>query len=114
MQKIFRKLPESEWEGFIQWLFEYEYTLLGIPVPSQTIYLRVDPKISQKLISGRYHGDEGKKDIHEANVAYLIQARRAADYCAKHLNWQVVECIRNNAMRSIEDVHADILQIIGG
>ena len=106
------KLPEPEWEGFIQWLFHYEYTLLGIPAPLRTIYLRVDPEVSQKLMSGRYHGDEGKKDIHEVNVAYLMQARKSADYCAKQLGWDVVECIEDGAMRSIEAISSDIMRIV--
>lgn len=103
------KLPETEWDGFIKWLFHYEYELLGIPVPYRTIYLRVDPEISQKLMTERYEGNETKKDIHEANVNYLKRSRQAADYCAKALNWSVVECIQNDEMRKIEDIHAQLL-----
>lgn len=103
------KLPETEWDGFIKWLFHYEYELLGIPVPYRTIYLRVDPEISQKLMTERYEGNDTKKDIHEANVNYLKRSRQAADYCAKALNWSVVECIQNDEMRKIEDIHAQLL-----
>ena len=46
------------------WLFDYEYRRLGIPAPDLVIFLDVDPEISQKLIFGRYQGDESKKDIH--------------------------------------------------
>lgn len=107
------KLPEAEWDGFIKWLFHYEYELLGIPVPYRTIYLRVDPEISQKLMTERYDGNEAKKDIHEANLEYLKCSRMAADYCAKVLNWSVVECIQNEAMRTIEAIHSDILNLVG-
>lgn len=106
------KLPEAEWDGFIKWLFHYEYELLGIPAPYQTIYLRVDPEVSQKLMSGRYHGDEAKKDIHEANHDYLKQSRQAADYCAKMLGWNVVECISDDCMRTVDDITKEILSII--
>ena len=102
------KLPESEWEGFIQWLFHYEYELLGIPTPFRTIYLRVDPEVSQKLMTGRYAGDETKKDIHEADLAYLKRSRLAADYCAKALNWNVIECTADGEMLDIDSIHQRI------
>ena len=103
------KLPETEWADFLAWLFHYEYTLLGIPAPFRTVYLRVDPAVSQKLMTGRYQGDESKKDIHEANTAYLMQARRAADHCAKALSWRVVECVSGGAMRTVDEIAAEVL-----
>lgn len=103
------KLPEAEWDEFLKWLFHYEYELLGIPAPFRTLYLRVDPEISQKLMDQRYQGDASKKDIHEANVAYLMRARRAADYCAKTLDWHVVECVAAGAMRTVDAIADEIL-----
>ena len=55
------KLPPEEWDGYLGWLFDYEYRLLGLPAPDGVIYLRVDPAVSQKLMPGRYHGDESKR-----------------------------------------------------
>ena len=106
------KLPDQEWNGFIKWLFHYEYELLGIPAPFRTVYLRVDPEVSQKLMTGRYHGDEAKKDIHEANLAYLKRSRQAADFCAKTLGWSVIECTDGSSMKSIDEIHKEILQTI--
>ena len=103
------KLPEAEWEAFIRWLFRYEYELLGIPAPYRTIYLRVDPNVSQALMTKRYEGNEAKKDIHEANLEYLRRSRTAADYCAKALGWHTVECIEQDKMRSIEEIHSEVL-----
>ena len=65
------KLPEEKWEEYIQWLEDYEYRKLGLPRPDQVIFLDMPIEISQKLMSGRYNGDEAKKDIHEADVSYL-------------------------------------------
>ncbi|MBQ8297998.1 MAG: deoxynucleoside kinase [Ruminococcus sp.] len=105
------KLPEEEWEEFVKWLFVYEYQLLGIPEPYRTIYLRVDPEVSQRLMTKRYDSNESKKDIHERNVEYLMRSRRAADYCARTLGWSCVECVRDGEMRSIEEIAAEILCI---
>lgn len=106
------KLPETEWDGFLDWLFHYEYELLGIPAPAAVLYLRLDPAVSQKLMTGRYHGDEKKKDIHESNIEYLNRSRLAAEYCADRLGWRTVECLGENGMRSIEDIHGEIMGII--
>ena len=55
------KLPPEEWEQFLHWLFDYEFHLLGLPAPDCVIYLQVDPAVSQKLMTQRYHGDESKR-----------------------------------------------------
>ena len=104
------KLPEEQWDGYLQWLFDFEYRLIGIPAPDSVIYLKVDPAISQQLMTGRYQGDEGKKDIHEGNLAYLNRSRLAANYCSRKLGWIEVECCDENGMRSIEAIQEDILR----
>lgn len=55
------KLSEGQWDSYLEWLFCYEYILLGIPKPDIVIYLNVDTQVSQKLIAGRYQGDESKR-----------------------------------------------------
>ena len=106
------KLPKEQWNDFLKWLFYYEYELLGIPKPLCTIYLRVDPCVSQKLMSERYKGDESKKDIHESNIEYLRNTQAAADYCAEKLGWNVIECVHDGKMRSVQDISDEILEIL--
>lgn len=106
------KLPRQEWPAFLDWLFDHEYNRLGIPAPDRVIYLRVDPEVSQQLMSQRYHNNETKKDIHERDVDYLKQSRQAADYCAHTLGWITVECCENQAMRSIESIQRDVLAAV--
>ena len=107
------KLPEEEWDAFLQWLFRYEYDLLGIPAPESVIYLEVDPEISQKLMAGRYEGDEARKDIHERNVQYLQRSAKAAAYCCQKLGWKKIGCAREGKMRTIEDISAEIMETLG-
>ena len=106
------KLPEAEWEGYLNWLFHFEYDLLGIPKPDRVFYLQTDPGMSQKLLTERYRGDEKKKDIHERNADYLAHSRAAAEFCARKLGWTTIHCVRDGAMRSIEDIHAELLQLV--
>ena len=102
------KLPPEQWESFLGWLFDFEFHLLGLPAPDEVIYLQVDPAVSQKLMTQRYHGDESRKDVHEKDIEYLARSRRAAEYCAEHLGWATVHCTENGAMRTIEEIQAEV------
>lgn len=108
------KLPRDQWDGYIRWLFDFEFDLMGIPAPDTVVYLRVDPAVSQKLMTARYQGDESKKDIHESNLDYLAKSREAAEYCAQKLNWKTVSCTQGDAMRTIEEIHKEVMDLIEG
>lgn len=106
------KLPESEWDGFLSWIFDYEHKKLGIPEADITIFLDMPPEVSQKLLSERYHGDESQKDIHEADRAYLRDCRRAALFSAERLGWKVISCAENGEPLPIEAISAAIMKEI--
>ena len=106
------KVDESERDSYIEWLFDYEYNRLAIPSPDLVIFLEVDPSISQKLIFGRYQGDESKKDIHEADFSYLLRCRSSAMYAIEHLGWERIDCTENGEMKSIEAINDVILSKI--
>lgn len=107
------KLPRQEWDGFIDWLFTFEFRQMGIPAPDKVIYLQVDPAVSQRLMTQRYAGDESRKDIHESNLAYLEKSRQAAQYCAEKLNWTTIPCDDGENMRAIARIHQDVMAAIG-
>lgn len=105
------KLDRDQWDAYLEWLFRFEYEMLGIPEPAAVIYLRVDPTVSQKLMEERYHGED-KRDIHEKDIAYLVRCQEAAEYCAKKLGWQTVECIRDGQLRPVEAIRTEILSLV--
>lgn len=106
------KLEKSEWDGFLGWLFDFEYEKLGLPKPDRTIFLDMPIEVSQKLMTQRYNGDEGKKDIHERDTAFLSACREAALYTAKKCGWDMVACSQNGEPRGIEDINKDLCRII--
>ena len=103
------KLKDRERDDYIAWLYDYEYRRLLIPEPDMIVFLDVDPAISQKLIDGRYGGDESKKDIHESNMAYLLRCRESALYAIEKLGWLRISCSRNGEMRTIEDINDELI-----
>ena len=113
------KLPPMHWDGFLNWLFDFEYKKIGIPTPDEVIYLAVDPEVSQRLLTERYQGHEEKKDIQEKDREYIARSRAAAEYCARTLGWHRIECTAADAngaksMRSVEDINAEILAELAG
>lgn len=104
------KMDESEWQGFLDWLYDLEYNKVGIPKPDKVIFLDMPIEVSQKLLSGRYNGDEGKKDIHESDTAYLDKCRKAAMFTAKYSGWTIIPCAKDGEPRTIEDIAKDILE----
>ena len=47
-------------------------------------------------------------DIHEQDMEYLATCRQAGRAAADYYGWTVIQCVRDGAMRSIEDIHEEI------
>lgn len=107
-----QKMPREQWDAYLSWLEDFEYGKLGVPRPDCVIYLDMPIDVSQKLLMRRYDGDAGKKDIHEANVAYLRSCRTAALYAADKLGWHVISCAEGDEPRSIESIANEAAQIV--
>ena len=107
------KEPRESWDSYLSWLEDLEYEKVGLPRPTQVIYLDVEPEVSRALLSKRYEGDESKKDIHEANFAYLLRCREAALYAAEKFGWKVIRCNEGSVMRSVEDISNEIWSEVG-
>lgn len=110
------KLPREEWDNYLAWIDDLEYKRVGLPAPDRVVYLDMHPDTSRKLLSARYQGDETKRDLHEANLAYLLQCREAALYGARQKGWSVIRCcdgqdpfLPDTIARQIWEAVADIL-----
>lgn len=106
------KLPENQWDEYIDWLYDYECDKLGLPQADITIFLDMPVEVSQKFLSRRYNGDENKKDIHESDTEYLEKCRKSALYSAERLGWNIVECSENGIPLSIDEVFSRIMKFI--
>lgn len=112
------KLPPMHWDGFLEWLFDFEYKKMGIPAPDAVVYLSVEVEVSQRLIAERYHGDTNKMDIQEKDIEYLARSRAAAEYCARKLGWERIVCTKEEngqrIMRSADEIHAEVMDRLAG
>ena len=101
-------------EKFIDWLSDYEYEKLGLPKPDVVIFLDMPPEAAQFLMKNRANKitGEAKKDIHESDKNYLHAAYNNAVEVASHQAWKRVVCANGLDVRSIEDIHKEIVSIV--
>jgi len=105
---------EEEREKFLNWLWNLEFELYGLPIPTEVFFLKMPPEKALELIQDRENKftHESQKDIHEKDENHLMDAHNAACEVAKDYNWYEVNCVKNNKIRTIEDIHEEIYQEI--
>lgn len=100
-------LPEEKRGEFFKWLDELEYRTNGMPKEDLTILLNIDPKVGQMNIIDRH------PDIHEKNLKHLKQAGQIYMNLAKEESgWYIVECMEADQVRSQEEIHQEIINIL--
>ena len=103
----------AEKERYIQWLSDLEYNIFGLPKPDCVIFLDMPPAYSLKLRQQRNELKQGlTADIHEADQTYLQNAYKNAIGIAKHQEWHTISCVADDKIRTIEDIHAEIVRTI--
>ena len=108
------KEPEEKRGDFLKWLYEFEYDKLGLPCPDLVIYLDVPTGFTEKMMRSREAATNTSADIHEQDMGYLATCRRTGKAAAEFYNWTVIDCVRDGAMRSIEDIHEEIYRHVLG
>ena len=106
------KLPKENWDDYMNWLSDYEYDKLSLPKPDLVVFLDMPVEVSQKLMTGRYEGNESKKDIHEANVRFLNCCREAALFAAQKENWEIVSCSDGSNPYTISEISKKIISLV--
>lgn len=98
------KLPPEEWDGYLAWLEDYEYRLLGLPGRTTSCFSTCRWTWPRGCCPARYEGDEKKKDIHERDSLYLRRCRQTALYAAERGGWHVIPCGREGKPLPPEDI----------
>lgn len=102
-----------EREIYLKWLWDLEFVKFKLPIPDCVIFLDMHPKFSQILISNRSNkfGDT-EKDIHERNYDYLVDSYNNATQIKVSNGWLMVDCVDNGKLKSKEDIHLEIYDIV--
>lgn len=101
---------KEERDKFLKWLWDFEFNLYKLPIPTEVFFLNMPVEKSLELIANRDNKftHNSKKDIHESDKNHLIDAYYAACDVAKDYNWYEVKCVKNDKIRTIEDIHEEI------
>ena len=105
---------KKEREKFLNWLWDFEFNLYKLPVPTKVFFLNMPPEYAFKLMKNRENKftHEAQKDIHENDKNHIIDSYNAACEVADKYNWTKIECVENNKLRTIEEIHEDIFKVV--
>lgn len=105
---------KTERDKFLDWLWDFEFNLYKIPIPDLVFFLDVPPEFNQKLMDGRDNKDNRRttKDIHESDINHLKDSYNNAVSLVDKYKWFKINCIKNSQMRTIEDIHEEIYNIV--
>ena len=101
---------DVERQKFLDWLWDFEFHLYGLPVPTQVIFLNMPTKYALELMKHRKNKitNNTQKDIHEKSPEHLKDSYEEAIKLSKKYNWYEVQCVKNETIRTIEDIHEEI------
>lgn len=102
----------QERDAYLKWLYEYEFSYLQLPEPDAVLFLEMEPEVSARLMKERANKITGsmEKDIHEKDKNHLMNSYESAVYVAEKFGWKRVKCVKDDVLRTIEDIHGEILE----
>ena len=110
------KLKKEERSEFLDWLDNFEYNIYSLPRPDVTIFLDMPPAFGAELMRERENkfSGESQKDIHERNKEYLKESYDNACFVAEKYNWQRISCVKDEKIRTIEEINEEIFNNVLG
>ena len=101
---------KEERDKFLKWLWDFEFNLYGLPIPTEVFFLNMPTEKALELMKDRKNkfDENAKKDIHERNETHMRDAYKAACDVAKDYNWFEIKCMKDNELRTIDDIHEEI------
>lgn len=100
---------KAERDKFLNWLWNHEFGVLGLPVPDLVFFLDIPVEYNKELIEKRAsQGVESGKDIHEKDINHLTDSYNNACELVDKYDWSRINCIKDGNLRKIEDIHNEI------
>ena len=105
---------EEERTKFIDWLFDLDFGIYNLPVPTKVFFLNMPIETAQELMKNRENKftHDTKKDIHERDEAHLRDAYNAACSLATKYGWSEIKCVEDGRLKTREEIHEEILNIV--
>ena len=104
----------TEKDKFLDWVSDFEYNKLGLPKPDLTIFLDMPVPYAKMLMANRPNKINNSQtlDIHESDTEYLNHSYQNAHYVADKFGWHKILCVKDEKVRSIDDIAGEILDTV--
>ena len=101
---------KEEREKYLDWLWDFEFNLYGIPVPTKTFFLNMPTEVAIKLMAERENKftHTQAKDIHERDAEHLKDSYNAAVSLVDKYDWKEIKCVENDKIKTIDQIHEEI------
>lgn len=107
---------ESDQKRFLEYIMQSGYEELGVVKEDIVIVLYVDPEISRnnyKKAQGKKKYIKNGRDIAEENFDHQVKSAKMYKKLSERFDhWHLINCVENDKMRSKEDIHNEILDIL--
>ncbi len=99
------KLEGEEQQAYLDWLFDFEYRIMGLPAPNDVYFLDMPIEAARVLLEHR----QGKtQDIHEKDLTYLTHCYQTASRLAAQLGWHRIRCTQQGNIRPVEEISSEL------
>lgn len=102
----------NEKKKFIDYVVDFEYKKIGIKEPDSVIFLHAPFDLVTKMRSERKQNDGIANDVYEKDLLLMKKVYESAMFIANYLSWDMIQCNEGNKMRSIEDIHNEIYDLV--
>lgn len=103
------KLDGAEQQAYLDWMFDFEYRIMGIPAPDDVYFLDMPTQAVQDLLEHR----QGKtQDIHERDMEYLKKCYQTVSALADRFGWHRIHCTRGDTIRTIDDISHELVSAV--
>ena len=81
-----------------------------MPAPTRVFFLNMPTKYAIELMKNRENKftHEKTKDIHEKDASHMLDSYNAACSLIDKYNWCEIKCVKDEKIRTIEEIHEDI------
>lgn len=102
----------EEKKKFIDFVTDFEYNKIGVKRPSQVIFLSAPFELVTNMRSERKNNEGITNDIYERDIEVMKKVYDSANFIADYLKWDKIVCNDGDKMKSIEEIHKNIVEKI--
>lgn len=99
----------DERKKFVDYVCDFEYKKLGIGRPDVVVFLSAPFDLVTEMRNARKVNDGVSNDVHERDLSFMRKVYDNAVFLADYLKWNVIKCDEKSKMKSIEEIHNDVV-----